>query len=95
MSRNIWPIELGSLDRSAKPLISVAVDDSMPRDTAYPGSRSPDAMSLMLMESSKLKSEENTEVAIDHLVTLSARRCRQVPPMPERTEMGIRFNSST
>jgi hypothetical protein len=44
-------------------------------------------MSLMLMKSSKLKSEENTEVAIDHVVTFSACCCRQVPRMPERTEM--------
>jgi len=65
--RNIWLIEVWSLDRWAKLLISAAIVDSRPRETACPGSLRRDAISLMLLESSKLKSEENTELVIFHL----------------------------
>src|SRR5580704_14009797 len=73
----IWLIELGSLDRPAKLLISDAVDDSRPRDTACPGSPRRPAISLMLLESSRLKSDENTDADIFHPVTFSVRRCRK------------------
>lgn len=65
---NIWPMEVGSLDRAAIPLTSDAVVDSSPRVTAWPGSPSRDAILFTLLESRRLKSDDNT-VAIDHLVT--------------------------
>jgi len=61
-------MEVGSLDRAAKPLISDAVVDSNPRVTAWPGSPSREARLLTVLESSRLKSDDNT-VAMDHLVT--------------------------
>lgn len=64
MSRNIWPMELASLDRAASPLIIDAAVDSRPRETACPDSPRRDAISLTPRESSKLKSEDSMEVAI-------------------------------
>lgn len=90
-------MEVGSLDRAAKPLISDAVVDSNPRVTAWPGSPSRDARLLTVLESSRLKSDDNT-VAMDHLVTFlfdagaePATGChsRAFPEMNNRSFFGL------